>query len=429
MRPSLVTTGLFMTVVSGVLCAQSPDSLPSATQRFDNPAVAVATPRANSPTLRLPLGLLGLFHPERNPFLYLKNEARFRRSFDAVSALSQLARPYEYVVNAPQSPDRVVLSIDAEGATLVDGEGQPLLTDLATQRSNPIYSLYRTPPLLRLNLRQSFLQFSSSFHIGGESVRARTNGELEDLLAGRSVASDSELALMIDAAAGAGLEQSVTAYTIFPGRRRLTGVVLAGRLALHYTAALADVGGSVTVGAANGTSETAFQGRLLYPGNGYSLGGRVDIGALLRAGGWYWGIGGASLASVDLLHGGTRLSDEPRREIRGGPGLVPSLQVGFDRGGPVAFHGEAGLYTDPGARATALFRTGALELHYSYRFTAPEEASFSVHAPLGAGKIIAALSAQQTALTNNALYSVRLSWELRASRELWRPEFQPGGRE
>jgi hypothetical protein len=404
------------------------DSVPSYTARFENPAIAVSTRFANTPALRIPTGLIGLAHPERNPLLYVTDKKRFRSIFDGLAAAAQLARPYRYLINPPRSPDRVVAQVDAGGLRITNGTGTQLLSGFTDRRGSPYVTLYRTPPLFQFAFRTGAFQLTSSAHGGGTGVSVAPNDPLETLLTGGAVPGTPDLAVEFSTSGGVGIEQRVTGYVILPGRSLSSGLVFAGRLAGHYTAGLADLAGTLRVATDDPATEVTYRGRLLYPGNGYSLGGRLDLGLLLKRRGWYGGVGLLSVAAADVTAGGRLLGEGERQEVTLGPGPQPGAQLGFDQAGLIALHLEGSLYPSISARATALFRLGAVSLHYSYLFGSHEETTWRIGVPVGVGHLSVALTSERTVFSDNALYGVGLTWSLRSPQRLWRDELTGIGR-
>jgi hypothetical protein len=363
--------------------------------------------------------------PSRNPFLYLSHPDRFREHFDALQAYEQLARPHTLLLHPPESPDEVRLRVNAQGATLTDGDGRRLNVSGSTARTtlSPA-TVYLRAPIARIEASGAFWHTATALHAGGTGASLRSNRGLEQLLAGESVAPGTALALSVGAAAGTGIEQSTTFFTTVPGSGSDRATIMAARVAVHYTAAYGETSSRVALrlpeDAGPSPTDATTAGFLIYPGEGYGLGGRLDLGIGSRVGPWTFGLGMRSVLSIEHLSG-PELS-----RTTNGLGPQPTLHATYTPRPGLALHGELGCCRGGFTASAALaLRFSPFPIVISLIGSDQPRLGVSVRIPLGKSRSGAAetrelrspaleLSAtvEPSLLAERELYGISLRWIL-----------------
>lgn len=296
-------------------------ALPSPAYADLNPAYAGLPDRFRDREA-LPIGFLRFLplFPETSPLTYWTDFPTFQSRFDFLSAYDQLAHPEAFLLNPSRSPDEVVFRVRADGVSVTDGAGQPLRLNLGLgadpRRGGALVPGFT--PLLNLDLGPGTYLSLGSF-AGAQGARVRPSPELQRALdqgnfSGCNTNPDpSPCRLEAQAAAAAGLGVGLGAVLPLevPGvgqvRLGLRGEVLYG---LAYGEAqvqarpLFDNNGQV--------SGVAYQERYFtaYPGQGYGLGLRGDLGLALDGEGWAVGLGVRNLLGYLRWQGTETLVDE-----------------------------------------------------------------------------------------------------------------------
>ena len=196
--------------------------------------------------LALPVGLLGLIAPERNPLLYWSDRDRFREAFDLLSCFEQVAHLDAFLINPPRSPDTVAILVERGRLELSDGEGNPL--PLVSSSGYGALAVAGTPlvppPLVSLRYRLGPLYLESGLFLGSEGCRFEPNPALKEATGSGQFLPDSLYALSAVFSAVAGLSQSVSLvaplvdpgcpYALYGGLR-LVGFYTAARAAAEIS--------------------------------------------------------------------------------------------------------------------------------------------------------------------------------------------------
>ncbi|MGC8903906.1 hypothetical protein [Thermus sp.] len=103
--------------------------LPGPSQAGANPAYAAFPGSWEEEGFQVPVGLLRLlpFFPETSPFAYFTDPQAFRTRFDLLSFYDQAAHLDSFLLNPARSPDEVVFRVSANGVSITDGSGKPLV--------------------------------------------------------------------------------------------------------------------------------------------------------------------------------------------------------------------------------------------------------------------------------------------------------------
>jgi len=248
-----------------------------------NPAFAAIGDPYRYTTWTLPLGALGLFLPDRSPLYYFTDPDVFFSSFDLLSFYDQAIHPNTLLLNPARSPDEVVITIDAEGVRITDGNGNPIsIPSVATASStSPAPSL--TPrPFLQIPFRLGDAFTSSlGLFVGAEDLSLRPNPALAGLIAGAPVQANETYELTATGGAQAGLTLDFSFATPVPSPP--DAQIFVGARGAAFLG-LAKVDGETTYRvitddeAKPSTYENASRIFYSYLGDGYGYGARIDLG-------------------------------------------------------------------------------------------------------------------------------------------------------
>jgi hypothetical protein len=325
--------------------------------------------------VRLPTGLLGLLRPGSNPFLYSSDRGAFIASFDALSFLDQAAQPGLFLLDPPQSPEQVLISVSSQEISVTGGNGESI--PLGMRPGTHGISVFATPlvppPSIGIGLRYGPLALESGLFWGGGDYALTPNEALQEVLDGGPVGGFTEYSVTAAASAQAGLSQSVTLLYRLPWgcpSWRIQGAV---RAVLFYAAAAGRVelrGGTRT--GAGGLPETVFaQSDLFYfyPGTGFGTGARIDAGLAALHDRLLLGLGVLNILGVSRYTGMRRgleelFIGEPTQDSMDFAGSLPELSVHAAWSAAVGPAGSLTLMADVGyprtlaAHCAAAYRQG-----------------------------------------------------------------------
>ena len=280
-------------------------------ERYLNPAYHRSPDyRAAKPGRSIPLGLTAIpFDPARNPFLYATAPDRFRSSFDLLTFYHQLLYPSFWLLNPAESPKRVELYLTNEGFEVRDETGESL--QITENRgpwnvSRPLTPLL-PPPLFSAGLQAGAWSLESAIFAGGNGITYSPNSPLASYHDTDSLKPNTSYLLEGELSYSIGLQLSVIrsfSFTLssLPGRwtaaPRLLGYYRTAFLNALYTV------GTETDGSGNPTSGiTSLELFSGYPGTGWGLGIRTDLGVLWQLERVSVGLSGLNLAGVELIRG------------------------------------------------------------------------------------------------------------------------------
>ncbi len=260
-------------------------------------------------TIRVPVGLLGFLRPASNPFLYVSDRSRFITSFDVLAFVDQMAQPWLLLLDPPQSPEDVVISVSSEEITVAGGSGEPIRfgTRPGTRGISKFATPLIPPPFLGIMWTGGPLLFETGLFWGGGDYACTPNEHLDEVLSGDPVKDETEYTVSATASVQGGLSQSATLLFPLPSKLPSWRIQGAVRAVLYYTTAAGRIelraGTRTGIG---GSPDTVFAESDLfyfYPGKGFGFGGRIDAGIAATHGRILVGLGFLNLIGVSRYSG------------------------------------------------------------------------------------------------------------------------------
>ncbi|WP_457631222.1 hypothetical protein [Oceanithermus sp.] len=336
-----------------------------------NPAYAAYPAEAYGPVggFSLPLGLVNLaLRPSVSPLYYFTDFQTFQNNFDFIAFLDQATRPYEFILNPPASPSRVVFHVSADGVSITDGNGDPLTLSYSSGRSGSA-GLPLPQPFLEIPIPTGLdgLRVTIGAYAGAGGFALTPSANLASDLASGSLQANTTYTITASAAAEAGITGNVSFATALPSLPGFDGrVYVGGQLEGFYGLVYDDtrVSASTTTDADGipGPVEYASEIFYVYPGAGNGFGGRVDFGVVADYQQGTYGLGIRNLLGYEQWSGTLRSSDASGNVTETGKTIS---QVAFDPAvyinGAYAQELESGDIVLYGADAA--YAAGAFSLH------------------------------------------------------------------
>jgi len=274
-----------------------------------NPAYEAYPPRYGyNPGIQVPVGLLGLLVPSRNPLLYKNNRDDFRTNFDFLTFYDQVSHPSSFLLNPAVSPEKVVLSVEEGSVRIEDGNGNPLLfrDSIGTRGMSVGGTPLIPPPLVALPLRIDNLYFRTGVFTGGGGYRFFPDSDLSSALETTEFSPLTEYSIRGGGSLQSGISQSLT-FAAPVHERENSRTFFGARLLLFYMAGYID--GDIFINmATDARAVPVFAGMewnyfYLYPGRGGGYGMRFDSGVVFERGPLTLGIGALNLLGFVKLNG------------------------------------------------------------------------------------------------------------------------------
>lgn len=294
--------------------------LPGPSGQVANPAYAAFPSKWDAEGLQVPLGLLRFlpFFKDTSPFAYFTDPASFRNNFDFLSFYDQATHLDSFLLSPARSPDEVVFRVSANGISITDGQGNPLIPafQMGTAPDRPSASIPQPFLPIRMDLGPGTYLSLGPF-MGSQGVRVAPSPELEQAIKDGSfdrckTNTPSPCALEGQASFISGISLAL-GFSIplpeIPGLGQVyAGVRGEGFYGLGYAEASAkarptfDQDGNV-----NGVSYEAryflsypsyLEGSLGQGGGGMGYGLRGDVGVAVDGGDWAFGLGVQNLLGL-----------------------------------------------------------------------------------------------------------------------------------
>ena len=264
-------------------------------------------------SIRPPLGLLQVAFPPRNPMHALDEPERF----NSLALLDALLHPTIFSQSIPEQLDGIDIAIRDDSLGI---SGFVVRSD-GSERSVPLsldaYSGARSARLADRGalpkrwlfgaVRAGSIPIEYSIYSGGLGIELEPGARLERDLADEQLESDTryELELAASGQLGATLAPVLSAPIELGSGR----VHLAARPLLFFDVAWFAVDGSYSFRLSEETGEQEFSAHASYgyPGEGYGVGARLDLGTVYEASDWWAGVGLVNAGSV-TRRVGTQLS-------------------------------------------------------------------------------------------------------------------------
>jgi len=287
-------------------------ALPGPAQAGANPAYATFPDRWERGGFQVPLGVLRLlpFFPETSPLAYFTDFQAFRTRFDLLSFYDQATHLDSFLLNPARSPEEVVFRVSADGLSITDGEGRPLIPSFSVGSSPERPEALVPSPFLPIALELGpGTYLSLGLFSGAQGLRVAPSPALAEALQRGNLdpcrgQDPSPCSLEASLAYGAGLSLAAglaAPLSQVPGLGQVyVGVRGEGFLGLGYLEASAqarptfDQDGNVS-GASYAyryfLSAPSFLEGILGRGGGLGYGLRADVGVALDGGEWALGLG------------------------------------------------------------------------------------------------------------------------------------------
>ena len=263
----------------------------------------------------IPIGFLNLLNPSNFPYEILNNDISSDLDFDLLSAYVQASNPNLLILNLPESPEEVFISISKEYIRITDETGNFIpLENLSGQGAfsvnqtslipKPLYSISTGWENVFIGI--GLFEGTSGFTYSFENALASDSDQAE-------ISPGDSLQLSGSISARAGIFEYINLIT---NPIRLTegmNLSLAARLFCYQS--LVSVEGSaafdVTVAENYLFSDYSSEVDLFYyyPGKGYGLGVRMDLGSVLIAGNFTFGVSLLNIIGLDYSSG-LRLAED-----------------------------------------------------------------------------------------------------------------------
>jgi len=282
--------------------------LPGSMSTDKNPAFAAIEDSFSYTTWTLPIGLLGLFMPDRNPLNYFWDQETFFKSFDLLSAYEQFTNPSTFLFNPSRSPDEVVIEIGAKSIQIKDGSGRLLRPLQKTRVLSAKTSESLVPrPVLAIPFRLGN-RFSASLGLfmGTDNLRIQPNPALAALASGGKLKENEtyEVTVLGNAEAGLSLGFSFATPVPSPADTKLY-VGARGSAFLGLLKAEGEVTYRVRTDdqAKPSEQEEIVHAFYSYPGEGIGYGARIDLGVAMVNEAGVFGIGVQNLVGFARWQG------------------------------------------------------------------------------------------------------------------------------
>ena len=245
--------------------------------------------------IQLPLGLVGLLLPGRNPFNYSSNLSTFKSQFDLLSFYDQVTHLGSFLFNPARSPDKVMFDISQKGLNITDGSGQPIKFGTAGGSGSvgTGASTLTPPPLLSVPIPAGPVQLRVGIFAGSEGISLSPGGTLQAALTTGKFEPNTWYDIDTNLSAQAGIDLSTTYATPVPIPGLKGTLYLGGRVEAFYGLAYlsAQLKAQASFDQQNKVS-TQYQGKAfyVYPGKGRGYGARADLGAALSYRGGTYGL-------------------------------------------------------------------------------------------------------------------------------------------
>ena len=307
--------------------------LPGPSQAGANPAYAAFPGSWEKEGFQIPVGLvrfLPLF-PETSPLAYLTDPQAFRTRFDLLSFYDQAAHPNSFLLNPARSPDEVVFRVSADGLSITDGSGKPLLPSfqVGSDPGKPRALVPDPFPSIALELGPgTYLRFGT--FAGVQGVRVSPSSALAQALASGSMepckgSSPSPCALEASGSYSTGISLALGFAAPLPEVPGLGKVYVGARAegfyGLGYTEGSAEARPTFDQNGNVQGAEYRYRYFLSYApfmegtlgqgaaGQGYGL--RADLGVAVDGGEWALGLGARNLLGfarwegLEVVYNGT----------------------------------------------------------------------------------------------------------------------------
>ena len=267
-----------------------------------NPAWHAASVAARSGhEATLPLGLGQAAFPPRNPADALNDP----ESFNMLALGDSVLYPTRYNPGEPDLFDRIDISLTEDGLSIegfIEGQDQPQPVSLRA------YGGARSPRLasegvipdsfIRGRFGRSPFSLEYGVYSGGVGIESVPNDALEEDLAAGALSADRDYGLELNLAGQAG----VTLAPVISNSRsfRRGTLTTAVRLLSFYDIAWAQASAAydLRVGDDAAVQDISGAASYGYPGNGFGLGARVDLGIVYERSRWAVGLGATNAGSV-----------------------------------------------------------------------------------------------------------------------------------
>lgn len=280
-----------------------------------NPAFAAYSEDTYGPNndIALPVGLINLiFNPHTSILNYFNNYDLFINNFDLISFIDQLAHPYEFIFNPPESPDEVVFRYDRSGISITDGAGNPLRLKhyqaVISQKNEP--SLPNPFFELAVPTGISGLQINLGTYLSTSGVSLVPSKSLADAISDGVLQADSVYTITTSAAAEAGvsgrLSYAISLPVIGNHNNLYIGVQADGFYGLLRSTMLATTKLSTDHNGNPVNLDYTSNIFLAYPGLGNGYGGRLDFGIAADYQSGTYGIGLRNLIDYRAWQGVSR---------------------------------------------------------------------------------------------------------------------------
>ncbi len=251
--------------------------------------------------IALPLGLAQVATSPRNPEPALGEP----ESFNILALLDSALYPTRYNPGEPDLFDRIDISLSEAGLSItgfLEGEDEPQPISLRAYggaRSPRLASQAVIPDsFIRGRFGRSPFALEYGVYSGGVGVESTPSEALEEDLAAGALAADRDYGLEMNAAAQAGVTLAPVLSNSYLFRRgTLTTAV---RVLSFYDIVWAEANASYDLRVGDEATVQALSGEAAYgyPGEGFGLGARLDIGMLYERSRWAVGVGATNAGSV-----------------------------------------------------------------------------------------------------------------------------------
>ena len=285
--------------------------LPYAADWYRNPAIQSNEPPCQvfSPQVVTPLGWLKLFNPNTFPYELLNGEINSELDFDLLSSYIQLSNPFILIINPPESPDEIKVSVSQEKIQISDESSSPLSINCIPGLE--AFSVNRTPlippPLFSFHTRFDNIFLGAGIFGGTSGLSFFFNNKIVSLLSVPEVVPEDTLSVRAEISARTGIFEYINIIAKPVYLFDIIKFELAGRIFFYQTLAEVRGAASIDINIAEDYVLSEFGTNLelfyLYPSEGIGAGARLDLGSLFKANEFTFGISLLNVLGIEYSTG------------------------------------------------------------------------------------------------------------------------------